>query len=115
MPDEMTDEREAIEPAEDRRRQPVFGLRIFASIVRGQHVPAGERITMTGAEHYAAAEALLDEAAITPERIAAAQVHATLALAAATAMASRLVETEEGGEIAAMDPSDQERWDRVAG
>lgn len=71
---------------------------------------------MTGAEHYAAAEALLaDEADTTPERLAAAQVHATLALAAATAMASRLVETEEGDEIAAMDPTDQERWDNVAG
>lgn len=73
---------------------------------------------MTGAEHYAAAEALIDEAATDPDggqRLAAAQVHATLALAAATAMANRLVETEEGGEIAAMDPTDQERWDHVAG
>ena len=39
----------------------------------------------------------------------------TLALAAATAMASRLVETEEGDEIAAMDPTDQEHWDNAAG
>jgi hypothetical protein len=75
---------------------------------------------MTGAEHYAAAEALLDEIVTTaPEeagqRLAAAQVHATLALAAATAMGSRLVETEDGDEIAAMDPTDQERWDRAAG
>jgi hypothetical protein len=70
---------------------------------------------MTGAEHYAAAEALLDEAETTPERVAAAQVHATLALAAATAMASRLVETEDGDEIAAMDPTDQQHWDQVAG
>lgn len=74
---------------------------------------------MTGAEHYAAAEALLDEVANNPEdagqRIAIAQVHASLALAAATAMASRLVETEEGDEIAAMDPTDQEHWDNVAG
>lgn len=74
---------------------------------------------MTGAEHYAAAEALLDESTTSPDgsaqRIAIAQVHATLALAAATAMASRLVETEEGDEIAAMDPTDQERWDGVAG
>jgi hypothetical protein len=73
---------------------------------------------MTGAEHYAAAEALLDELAEAEDparRIAVAQVHATLALAAATAMASRLVETEEGGEIAAMDPTDQEHWDSAAG
>lgn len=74
---------------------------------------------MTGAEHYAAAEQLLDEAAKNPEepgqRLAVAQVHATLALAAATAMSSRLVETEEGGEIAAMDPTDTQAWDAVAG
>ncbi|HEY4024158.1 MAG TPA: hypothetical protein VGM75_36105 [Pseudonocardiaceae bacterium] len=75
---------------------------------------------MTGAEHYAAAEALLDEIATNPageagQRLATAQVHATLALAAATAMASRLVETEEGDEIAAMDPTDQQHWDNVAG
>ncbi|HEV3360256.1 MAG TPA: hypothetical protein VG247_25860 [Pseudonocardiaceae bacterium] len=74
---------------------------------------------MTGAEHYAAAEALLDEVAANPDdasqRVGVAQVHATLALAAATAMASRLVETEDGDEIAAMDPTDQERWDNVAG
>ncbi len=74
---------------------------------------------MTGAEHYAAAEALLDEVAAKPDdagqRLAVAQVHATLALAAATAMASRLVETEDGDEIAAMDPTDQEHWDNVAG
>ena len=49
------------------------------------------------------------------QRIAVAQVHATLALAAATAMASRLVETEDGDEIAAMDPTDQEHWDKAAG
>jgi hypothetical protein len=30
-------------------------------------------------------------------------------------MSSRLVETEEGGEIAAMDPTDQQAWDDVAG
>lgn len=74
---------------------------------------------MTGAEHYAAAEALLDEVAANPDdasqRLAVAQVHATLALAAATAMASRLVETEDGDEIAAMDPTDQQHWDNVAG
>ena len=72
---------------------------------------------MTGAEHYAAAEALLEEAAGNSDshKVALAQVHATLALAAATAMASRLVETEEGDEIAAMDPTDQEHWDNVAG
>ena len=74
---------------------------------------------MTGAEHYTAAEALLDEIAANPgdasQRLAVAQVHATLALAAATAMASRLVETEDGDEIAAMDPTDQEHWDNVAG
>jgi hypothetical protein len=96
--------------------QPVFAP---TSIVREHEVPAGERITMTGAEHYAAAEALLDEVAANPDdassRLAVAQVHATLALAAATAMASRLVETEDGDEIAAMDPTDQEHWDNVAG
>jgi hypothetical protein len=70
---------------------------------------------MTGAEHYAAAEAILDEPEASPERVAAAQVHATLALAAATAMASRLVETENGDEIAGMDPTDQEHWDHAAG
>ena len=100
-----------------RLRQPIFELRIFASIVRPNPTsPLGEkRITMTGAEHYAAAEALLDEATGNPERIATAQVHATLALAAATAMASRLVETEDGPEIAAMDPTDQQHWDNAAG
>jgi hypothetical protein len=87
---------------------------------RGAQRPRTEkRIIMTGAEHYTAAEALLDEAANNPEdagqRAALAQVHATLALAAATAMASRLVETEEGDEIAAMDPTDQEHWDNAAG
>jgi hypothetical protein len=96
-------------------------MRIFASIVRPNHptVTAGERITMTGAEHYTAAEALLEDVAANPEdagqRVAVAQVHATLALAAATAMASRLVETEDGAEIAAMDPTDQEHWDSAAG
>jgi hypothetical protein len=30
-------------------------------------------------------------------------------------MASRLVETEDGDEIAAMDPTDQQHWDQVAG
>jgi hypothetical protein len=74
---------------------------------------------MTGAEHYAAAEQLLEEAAKNPveadQQVAIAQVHATLALAAATAMASRLVETEDGDEIAAMDPTDQQAWDDVAG
>jgi hypothetical protein len=38
---------------------------------------------MTGAEHYAEAERLLIHAE-NPNRLAAAQVHATLALAAAT-------------------------------
>ncbi|HEX3785349.1 MAG TPA: hypothetical protein VHX38_37335 [Pseudonocardiaceae bacterium] len=80
--------------------------------------PLEKRITMTGAEHYAAAEALLDEVEGRPDaelRLATAQVHATLALAAATAMCSRLVETEDGPEIAAMDPTDQQAWDDVAG
>jgi hypothetical protein len=74
---------------------------------------------MTGAEHYAAAEALLVDLPGDPAeaagKVAAAQVHATLALAAATAMASRLVETEGGDEIAAMDPGDQRAWDAAAG
>jgi hypothetical protein len=74
---------------------------------------------MTGAEHYAAAEALLvdlpGDPAASAGKLAKAQVHATLALAAATAMASRLVETEDGGEIAAMDPGDQRTWDTTAG
>lgn len=40
---------------------------------------------MTGPEHYREAEVLLADQAVHPDKIAAAQVHATLALAAATA------------------------------
>ncbi len=51
---------------------------------------------MTGSEHYAAAEELLVDARLTQDedaadrglRLAIAQIHATLALAAATALGS---------------------------
>ncbi|MFE2353418.1 hypothetical protein [Streptomyces parvulus] len=74
---------------------------------------------MTGPEHYREAERLLELASSSKETtyegdnpeadrdIAAAQVHATLALAAATAMSS----TEQGG----MARVDFEAWDRAAG
>jgi hypothetical protein len=64
---------------------------------------------MTGPEHYREAESLLSAAGIEgaegviwvrPENLAAAQVHATLALAAATA--------EANPQIAAYQPHDEE-------
>ncbi|MEV7092308.1 hypothetical protein AB0M80_05645 [Amycolatopsis sp. NPDC051045] len=67
---------------------------------------------MTGPEHYMEAERLLAKYGngyVLPEtagKLAAAQVHATLALAAATAMAAY-------GET--MPPPDGQAWDIVAG
>lgn len=62
---------------------------------------------MTGPEHYRRAEAILAEAehefvtgtgdAVTADRIATAHVHATLALAAATAMCTLPPATAEMG------------------
>jgi hypothetical protein len=68
----------------------------------------------TGPENYRIAEAHLGDAqrAADPELeryfLAAAQVHATLALAAATAMGSR-------SAAPGMNELDFEAWDRVAG
>jgi hypothetical protein len=71
---------------------------------------------MTGPEHYREAERLLSEAGVggaegtyfvRPESLAAAQVHATLAAAAATALGS----TRTG----AMPAADYEAWRAAAG
>lgn len=75
---------------------------------------------MTGPEHYIEAERLLAEAStdgadgtyfVRPESLAAAQVHATLALAAATAMGAPVDSDNEGG----MPPRDANAWWKVAG
>lgn len=78
---------------------------------------------MTGPEHYAEAERLmvrLAEISNTPGPVdrkatlvisSVAQVHATLALAAATAMGAGRADTENG----AMDAVDFRAWDEVAG
>jgi hypothetical protein len=77
---------------------------------------------MTGAEHYQAAERLLsralhvksldDRSPMNPAEaahcLAAAQVHATLALSAATAL------NVPGGEDAGMYIPDVEEWEAVA-
>jgi len=64
---------------------------------------------MTGPEHYKKADELLREAwhqepGHKQDNLAQAQVHATLALAAATAAANRLIDSEQ---VSA--------WTRVAG
>ena len=67
---------------------------------------------MTGPEHYREAEALLEEAAdpadhgvsVLHAHIARAQVHATLALAAAMV---------DG--LAVLRPEDRDEWDRATG
>jgi len=75
---------------------------------------------VTGPEHYAHAEQLLDWASESehgsgPERynLDAAQVHATLALAAATALGSRERDGDHDGH--GMDPLDRHQWERAAG
>ncbi|MFE2556025.1 hypothetical protein ACFXGT_08305 [Streptomyces sp. NPDC059352] len=74
---------------------------------------------MTGPEHYREAERLLaqDRAEglegtyfFRPESLAAAQVHATLALAAATAMQAGVDGCEPG-----MDPAEYDAWCSAAG
>jgi hypothetical protein len=71
---------------------------------------------MTGAEHYREAERLLTEAPrpadgygpdLDTGKVALAQVHATLALAAATAM--------NGYRAGDMHPADFKAWDRACG
>ncbi len=75
---------------------------------------------MTGPEHYAAAESLLQQlrqaqtsmtVTVTAEKTAAvmaeAQVHATLALAAATAL--------QRGEAASLPRADYNAWEDAAG
>lgn len=75
---------------------------------------------MTGPEHYQKAETFLlvvreantntpGGAALADQFLRAAQVHATLALAAATAMAA--VPSDESG----MDHSDFDAWDAACG
>lgn len=66
----------------------------------------------TGPEHYQRAEALLETAlnqglGQSPGTLAAAQVYATLALAAATALNS------PGGEDAGMSLRDLDEWERA--
>lgn len=82
---------------------------------------------MTGPEHYRKAEILLAGSvqrvtpwgdtgwvAPTPEQVARAQVHATLALAAATARAATQI-WHSGGSMAAMPSEDAEAWQDAAG
>lgn len=74
---------------------------------------------MTGPEHYREAERLLGEAGhqgaegviwVRPENLAAAQVHATLAHTAATAMGSAVED-----DIAGLTVEEREAWFAVAG
>lgn len=74
---------------------------------------------MTGPEHYREAERLLNEAGVEgtegtyfvrPESLAAAQVHATLALTAATAMQAAVDGSEPG-----MAPQEYDAWYKAAG
>ncbi|MGA5424572.1 hypothetical protein [Streptomyces lavendulocolor] len=70
---------------------------------------------MTGPDHHRLAEALLAkanraEADDAPTLLAAAQVHATLALAAATAMGAAFE-----GDIAGFTVEEREAWYAVAG
>lgn len=74
---------------------------------------------MTGPEHYTAAEEFIETAKTSDigtdsQRLTlmAAQVHATLALAAATAMAAVPV---DHGTAGGMDQRDFDAWDAVAG
>lgn len=75
---------------------------------------------MTGPEHYREAERLLSGAVTTDnpfphlrpdELLGAAQVHATLALAAATALGAR----GDGIRVVGMHREDLTAWDDVAG
>lgn len=76
---------------------------------------------MTGPEHYREAERLIkglttDTGAVYVEDgneqiLALAQVHATLALAAATAMSAPLDAEPDSG----LPPADAREWNRVAG
>ncbi|MFJ7067537.1 hypothetical protein [Streptomyces sp. NPDC101115] len=75
---------------------------------------------MTGPEHYVEAERLLADAStdgaegtyfVRPENLAAAQVHATLALAAATAMGAPV----ESDGASGMPPRDAHGWWVAAG
>ncbi|MGI5504359.1 hypothetical protein [Lentzea sp. CA-135723] len=78
---------------------------------------------MNGPEHYAAAQEYLAAAkadgiepgdAAEVSNLAFAQVHATLALAAATAMAGSIV-TAHGAVNAALPAADGKAWQAVAG
>ncbi|MET9228104.1 hypothetical protein [Lentzea sp. NPDC003310] len=78
---------------------------------------------MNGPEHYAAAEQFLAAAtaddvepggAVQTSNLAVAQVHATLALAAATAMAGANI-TARGSVLAALPSADLTAWRDVAG
>lgn len=78
---------------------------------------------MNGPEHYAAAEEFLAAAKadgiepgepVAVSNLAVAQVHATLALAAATAMAGSVVITR-GSVLAALPSADVNAWQAVAG
>jgi len=75
---------------------------------------------MTGPEHYTAAEELMTDAEQIAEQggdighlLTAAQVHATLALAAATAQGALVGSTPEGLE--GMSERDMHAWNDVAG
>ena len=78
---------------------------------------------MNGPEHYAAAEEFLAAAKadgvepgepVQVSHLAAAQVHATLALAAATAMAGGVI-TAHGSVLTALPSADVKAWQAVAG
>ncbi|MDH6610243.1 hypothetical protein M2164_005878 [Streptomyces sp. SAI-208] len=74
---------------------------------------------MTGPEHYQEAERLLAESAVDgaegtyfvrPENLAAAQAHATLALAAATALSAPVED-----DLAGFTVEDRDAWFKAAG
>lgn len=65
---------------------------------------------MTGPEHYRKAEKLVRDFKGDTNDLRAAQVHATLALAAATAMSGRPADGGSG-----MDVADFDAWDKVSG
>ncbi len=74
---------------------------------------------MTGPEHYTEAERLLGEAPTRHDDLTAIQdralVHATLALAAATALSGTPYQSAAGEAFVAMPDTDTNAWIAVAG